>query len=89
MTPVPGLNTIYWVTVGEAPAERRRQVAHRARRVTTIKLADITTNPPTFTDLIQNGTGSGMIGPDGCLYVSGLDTISTSSRPPPAAAASR
>ncbi len=73
-SPVPGLDTIYWVTVGEAlPGGAAKSLI--VLQGTTIKLADITTNPPTFTDLINNGPGSGIVGPDGCLYIGGVDIV--------------
>jgi len=65
---VPGLETVYWVTVGEALANGAAK-SLIVLNGTTIKLADITTNPPTLTDLIYNGPSSGIVGPDGCLYV--------------------
>ena len=74
VTPVPGLTTNYWVTVGETlPNGSAKSLI--VLNGSTIQLADITTNPPTFTDLINTGPGSGKIGPDGCLYVTNLDTI--------------
>ncbi len=74
MTPVPNLNTIYWVGMGEAlPSGAAKSLI--VLQGSTIRLADITTDPPTYTDLILNGAGSGTIGPDGCLYVSSVDTV--------------
>ncbi len=74
MTPVPNLNTIYWIGMGEAlPNGAAKSLI--VLQDSTIRLADITTDPPTYTDLILNGAGSGTIGPDGCLYVSSVDTV--------------
>ncbi len=73
-TPVPGLESVYWVTVGEAlPSGAAKSLI--VLQGGTIRLADITTDPPTFTDLIDNGPGSGIVGPDGCLYVGGVDIV--------------
>jgi Bacterial Ig-like domain (group 3) len=40
-----------------------------------LKLADITTDPPTFTELLTPGASSGVIGPDRCLYISNGEII--------------
>jgi len=74
VTTVPGLQSLYWVTVAEAlPNGDAKSLI--VLQDGTIRLADITSNPPIFTDLIANGPGSGMVGPDGCLYVGGLDIV--------------
>jgi kumamolisin len=79
LTPVPGLTTVYWITVAEvlASGAAKSLVVYQQAADTTYKfmLADITTDPPTLTDLILSGASSGMVGPDGCLYFSGVDTI--------------
>lgn len=75
-TPVPGLNTLYWVTVGEVlPNGAAKSLIILDGVSLKLQLADITTNPPTFTDLTTQPTGSGVIGPDGCLYLSTVDSI--------------
>ena len=75
-TPVPGLNTLYWVTVGEVlPNGAAKSLIILDGVTLKLQLADITTNPPTFTDLTTTPSGSGVIGPDGCLYLSSIDTI--------------
>ncbi len=76
VTVVPGVTTAYWITVGEAlPSGAAKSLIILDGSTGALRLADITTNPPTYTDLMTPGPGSGMIGPDGCLYVSALDTI--------------
>jgi Pro-kumamolisin, activation domain/Bacterial Ig-like domain (group 1) len=75
-TPVPGLLTVYWITVGEVlPDGSAKSLIVLAPGTFNLKLADITTNPPTYTDLTVGGIGSGVIGPDGCLYTSAVDTV--------------
>jgi hypothetical protein len=75
VTTVPGITTDFWLTVAEAQANgaAKSLVVHPG---TTLELVDITTNPSTVTPL-ANGQflDGGRIGPDGCLYVSGHDTI--------------
>lgn len=75
-TPVPGLSTVYWITVGEAnPDGTAKSLIILEPGTFKLRLADITTNPPTYTDLTTAGTGSGVVGPDGCLYLSNLDVV--------------
>jgi hypothetical protein len=75
-TPVPGLSTIYWITVGEVNADgTARSLIVLDPSTLKLRLANITTNPPTYTDLTTAGTGSGVVGPDGCLYLSNLDVV--------------
>ncbi|MFO1303860.1 MAG: choice-of-anchor U domain-containing protein [Burkholderiales bacterium] len=73
-TVVPGLDTLYWVTVGEANPDGSAK-SLIVLQGSKIRLANITTNPPTFTDLIDNGLGSGIVGPDGCLYIGALNAV--------------
>jgi hypothetical protein len=75
-TTVPGLLTFYWVNVAEVlPGGATKSLIVLDPPSLHMKLADITTNPPTYTDLIAGGTSSGVIGPDGCLYVTTVDII--------------
>ncbi len=76
-TPIPGLLTVYWVTVGETlpDGSAKSLIVLDPTPPLHLKLADITTNPPTFTDLIDSAIGSGVIGPDGCLYVTTTDSV--------------
>ena len=75
-TPVPGLSTLYWVTVGEVlPSGAAKSLIILDGTTFNVRLADITTNPPTYTDLIIGGIGTGVVGPDGCLYTSAGDSI--------------
>ena len=72
VTSMPDVTTGYWVSVAETlPGGAAKSLIVSQNNV--VRLADITTDPPTYTDLITNGPG--MIGPDGCLYVSAIDTI--------------
>lgn len=73
-----GVTSSYWVTVGEAQANGAAKslvVLSGGAANPTLSLVDLTTNPVTSTPLINGGIGSGVIGPDGCLYVSASDTI--------------
>jgi len=75
MTTLSGISSFVCLTMGEA------QPSGAAKSLIVcdaggIRLIDITTNPFTATTLIASGnTGSGVIGPDGCLYAAGQDTI--------------
>ena len=75
MTTLSGISSTFWVTMGEV----QNNGAARSLIVSDsngIERVDITTNPFTKTILIASGSvGSGTIGPDGCLYTSGADTI--------------
>lgn len=76
VTTVPGLTTRYSVTVAETQAggAAKSLLVHDG---TTLKLVDVTTAPPyTETDLAYGSDlDAGVIGPDGCLYSTGHDTI--------------
>jgi hypothetical protein len=75
-TPVPGLSTVYWVTVGEVnPDGTAKSLIILEPGTIKLRLANIMTNPPTYTDLTTGGTGSGVVGPDGCLYLSNIDVV--------------
>ncbi len=75
MTPLAGISSFFCLTMGEAQgngAAKSLIVCDSSG----IDLIDITTSPFTPTLLIASGSaGSGTIGPDGCLYTSGQDTI--------------
>ena len=70
-----GLSSFFCLTMGEA------QASGAAKSLIVcdgngIELIDITTNPFAHTVLISSGNaGSGVIGPDGCLYTQGSDTV--------------
>lgn len=68
VTPLPGLNSFFWVNVAEADAsgEARSLILLSSEG---LELVDITTNPPTRT-LLAKDIGGGSFGPDGCLYSS-------------------
>lgn len=78
ITTVPGITTNYWVTVGEAlpngSAKSLIVLAGTAPNL-ALTLVDITTNPFASTPLTVGGIGSGVIGPDGCLYATATDSI--------------
>ena len=63
-----GLETNFWVTVGETLPNGAAKSLIVLGADKKLKLADITTNPPTLTDLTTTAASSGIIGPDGCLY---------------------
>ena len=74
ITPLTGVTSSYWVTVGETLANG----AAKSLIVLSddrLKLVDITVPPPTSTDLTNEPSGSGVVGPDGCLYFSQSDAI--------------
>ncbi len=74
VTEIGGLTSIYWLSIGEVhPSGAAKSLI--VLGPTGLRLADITSDPPTFTDLTQGGSPSGVVGPDGCLYFSGLETI--------------
>ena len=76
VTPLTGVNTNYWVTIAESlPGGAAKSLIVLDGPSGTVKLVDITATPPTYTDLIVGQPGSGVIGPDGCVYFSGLDMI--------------
>ena len=73
-TPVPNLTTTFFVRVGATnPDGSARSLIILGP--TGLEIADITTDPPTRTALTQGLMGSGVIGPDGCLYASLTNSI--------------
>jgi hypothetical protein len=63
---VPGLTSIFWLTIAETlPSGEAKSLI--VLQPSGLRLADITTNPPTYTDLTVGGAASGTVGPDGCL----------------------
>jgi Pro-kumamolisin, activation domain/Bacterial Ig-like domain (group 1)/Subtilase family len=75
ITPVPGVNSVFWVNVGETLANGAAKSLIVNTSDQKLKLADITTDPPTFTELLVTGASTGVVGPDGCLYISNGETI--------------
>lgn len=75
VTPVPGVVTNFWVTMGETLPNGSAKSLVFLGKDDKLKLADITTNPPTITELILGPTSSGVIGADGCLYTSDGATV--------------
>ncbi len=72
ITTLSGITSNYWVTVGEAqPDGSAKSLIVLAS--SGLALVDLTTN--TSTPLTNGGIGSGVIGPDGCLYATATDTI--------------
>lgn len=75
MATLAGVSSTFWLTMGEV----RGNGAAKSLIVgdsNGIERVDVTTNPVTKTVLIASGSvGSGTIGPDGCLYTSGSDTV--------------
>jgi len=75
MATLAGISSFFCLTMGEAQANGAAKSLIICDS-NGIELIDITTNPFTHTVLIASGTaGSGVIGPDGCLYTQGSDTI--------------
>jgi hypothetical protein len=75
MTPVPNLTSNYWVTVGAAQSNGAAK-SLIVLATAGLTLVDITTTPYTTTLLTAGqSVGSGVIGPDGCLYAAESDTI--------------
>ena len=74
VTTMAGINSIYWVTIGQVlPSGAAKSLIVLAPA--GLNLVDITTTPFTSTPLTIGGIASGIVGPDGCLYTSGSDTI--------------
>jgi hypothetical protein len=72
---VPDLFSFFWVTMGEVQGNGAAK-SLLILDTSGVELVDITTNPYTKTLLVAGLTvGSGVIGPDGCLYTAGSDTI--------------
>jgi kumamolisin len=72
VTLLPGVVSNYWLNVGnvDATGEATTLVTLNVENnVARLKLTNITTNPPTITATMTEGTGGGTIGPDGCLYM--------------------
>lgn len=72
------LNALYWVTVGEVNPDGSAKsliVLSGTSPDFSLSLVDITTNPFTSTALTNGAIGSGVIGPDGCLYASASDAV--------------
>jgi hypothetical protein len=75
VTPIAGLASIFWVTVAETlPGGAAKSLVFLATD-NTMKLADVSVSPPVITPLIDKPMSSGVIGPDGCLYLSELETV--------------
>lgn len=74
VTEVPGLNSIFWLTIAETlPTGAVKSMV--VLGTSGLRLADLTTDPPTYTDLTVGQTASGTIGPDGCLYFTAAEAI--------------
>lgn len=76
VTTVPDLTTRYSVSVAETQLDgtAKSLLVHDG---TTLKLVDVTTPPPYSETELAYGSDldAGVIGPDGCLYSTGHDTI--------------
>jgi hypothetical protein len=74
VTPMTGLETIYWVRVAEAQQDgsAKSLLVHKDSE---LRLVDITTDPYTVTTLLRGNSSTGVTGPDGCLFVSAGDAI--------------
>jgi kumamolisin len=72
ITTLPGITSNFWVTVGEANADgsAKSLIVLSPSGLALMDLASNATTP-----LTNGGIGSGVIGPDGCLYASATDTI--------------
>ncbi|MGE0825074.1 MAG: protease pro-enzyme activation domain-containing protein [Candidatus Binatia bacterium] len=72
VTQLPGVASNYWLNIGEVDASGEATALvtlNVENNVGRLKLTDITTNPPTVLATMTEGTGGGVIGPDGCLYM--------------------
>ena len=76
VAPVPNLTANFWINVGAVNpnGSAKSLIALGGDDLLTLQVVDLTTNPYTYTP-IAHGIGSGAIGPDGCLYSTGGDTI--------------
>jgi hypothetical protein len=73
MTAVPDLSSIYGLAIVQAKGDGSAK-AFLIQDTNGVQLVDITTTPYTKT-LLMTGGGTGVVGPDGCLYVGLSDTI--------------
>ena len=74
VTEIANLTSTFWLTIGETlPSGAAKSLI--VLGPAGLRLADITTDPPTFSELTNGGSSSGVVGPDGCLYFSALETI--------------
>ena len=75
ITPVTGLMSTYWVTLGQTNPDGSAK-SLIILDTPGLELVDITTTPFTRTQLTAGQSiGSGVIGPDGCLYAAQSDRI--------------
>jgi Pro-kumamolisin, activation domain/Bacterial Ig-like domain (group 1) len=74
VTTLAGINSIFWVTLGQVQANGAAK-SLIVLAPSGLNLVDITTIPFAVTPLTNGQIGSGTIGPDGCLYTGGNDTI--------------
>jgi len=66
--PIPGVHSTFWLNVAAVgPGGDAQSLLLFSAMENTLKLVDITTDPPTSTPVAE-GVGGGAIGPDGCLY---------------------
>ena len=75
ITPLTGVTSLFWVTVAETLPNGAAKSLIVLDNTTGLKIADITANPPTFTQLTNGQMSSGVIGPDGCIYSAASDTV--------------
>ncbi len=77
VTAVPGVSTLYWVTVGEVLPDGTAKSLILLSPVSPnpLQLVDISGPTPTMTPLTLTAMSSGTIGPDGCLYATASDTV--------------
>lgn len=74
VTEVSGLTSVFWLTVAQTlPTGAVKSLV--VLGPSGLRLADITTNPPTYTELTVGQTASGTVGPDGCLYFTAAEAI--------------
>jgi kumamolisin len=74
---VSGVRTIYWINVAEiTPAGAAKSLIVLGNvDPFPLQLVDLSVMPATVVPLTTNGTSSGTIGPDGCIYTAASDTV--------------
>lgn len=73
-TTLTGVSSLFWLTVASSD-ESGEATALLTLTDQGVTLVDLTTNPSPTATLIATTMGIGPIGPDGCLYGTGSDTV--------------
>lgn len=74
VTPISGVASNFWLNIAEVDPDGEATTLITLNGG-TLKLTDITTDPATVTAELANGSGGGIIGPDGCLYMPNANVV--------------